>query len=389
MRVYFYTGSFTHTLYREQVYALPESVELVPSSPELRSRGMKSDIASQGSDRSRAMRSAKTMLLRRLVRLGVPNLRYVRAPMVDLIHSAQYPILNRRPWVVDFEDASVFAWYDPVNLRRRRLKQLLQRTFAAPSCRALLPWTRAARASLEHAIDCSVFAHKIRVVYPAIRPRRTTVPAPMRNTLNLLFIGTAFFEKGGLELLEAFRRLDAGDRIRLNVVSRVPEQVRTRYAAVRGVSFHTAIAPLELERLYAEADLLVAPFHTDTFGFVLLEAFAHGIPCIVADHFAAPEIVTHGMTGLVVPNYLSRFDAQGLPAYSLLDDSAQRFRTLLESPPGEYVDRLAAAIDALASDSHRRREMARAALHEVLEGRFSLTARRRAMADVYEAALTS
>jgi glycosyltransferase involved in cell wall biosynthesis len=56
----------------------------------------------------------------------------------------------------------------------------------------------------------------------------------------------------------------------------------------------------ELAKAYAAMDLLVFPSHTDTFGNVVLEALASGVPAIVTPHGGPAHIVQDGVTGRVV-----------------------------------------------------------------------------------------
>ena len=56
----------------------------------------------------------------------------------------------------------------------------------------------------------------------------------------------------------------------------------------------------ELVRAYATMDLLVFPSHTDTFGNVVLEALASGVPAVVTPHGGPAHIVADGVTGRVV-----------------------------------------------------------------------------------------
>jgi glycosyltransferase involved in cell wall biosynthesis len=51
---------------------------------------------------------------------------------------------------------------------------------------------------------------------------------------------------------------------------------------------------------YANMDLLIFPSHTDTFGNVVLEALASGVPAIVTPHGGPAHIVRDGVTGRVV-----------------------------------------------------------------------------------------
>jgi glycosyltransferase involved in cell wall biosynthesis len=57
-----------------------------------------------------------------------------------------------------------------------------------------------------------------------------------------------------------------------------------------------------LARAYACMDLFVFPSHTDTFGNVVLEALASGVPAIVTPDGGPKSIVRDGKTGRVVPD---------------------------------------------------------------------------------------
>jgi glycosyltransferase involved in cell wall biosynthesis len=58
----------------------------------------------------------------------------------------------------------------------------------------------------------------------------------------------------------------------------------------------------ELSAAYANMDLFVFPSHTDTFGNVVLEALASGVPAIVTPDGGPCTIVRDGKTGRVVPD---------------------------------------------------------------------------------------
>jgi len=55
----------------------------------------------------------------------------------------------------------------------------------------------------------------------------------------------------------------------------------------------------ELARLYANMDVFVFPSETDTFGNVVLEAQASGVPAVVTDRGGPKFLVDHGVNGFV------------------------------------------------------------------------------------------
>ena len=67
------------------------------------------------------------------------------------------------------------------------------------------------------------------------------------------------------------------------------------------VTFAGRVSDEERERLLVDCDVFVLPSSGEGFGIVYLEAMAHGKPCVAAQVGGAPEVVLHGITGLVVP----------------------------------------------------------------------------------------
>ena len=59
----------------------------------------------------------------------------------------------------------------------------------------------------------------------------------------------------------------------------------------------------ELSRVVADMDILAFPSETDTFGLVVLEAFASGVPAVVTASGGPKYTVQHGRTGYVAHNF--------------------------------------------------------------------------------------
>ena len=94
--------------------------------------------------------------------------------------------------------------------------------------------------------------------------------------------------------------------------------------APAGVTFVGEVRGAELAALYASADVFCFPSTTDTFGQVLLEAGASGLPVVAADAGGAQELVSPGVTGtLVLPDDPRALAAALLP---LVRDGRSRTR---------------------------------------------------------------
>ena len=88
---------------------------------------------------------------------------------------------------------------------------------------------------------------------------------------------------------------------------------------LRNVTFTGAVPPAEISRYYAEADIYVQAPRIDNMPLSVLEAFASGLPVVSTDVGGVPNILTHGMHGLLAPEN----DDEAIAAQVL---------TLLESP---------------------------------------------------------
>ena len=75
-----------------------------------------------------------------------------------------------------------------------------------------------------------------------------------------------------------------------------------------------------VEPLLKEANLLLLPSETESFGLVALEAMASGVPVIASDVGGLPEVVKHGCTGYLAP--VGDVDAMAADAIRLLSDAS-------------------------------------------------------------------
>jgi len=123
----------------------------------------------------------------------------------------------------------------------------------------------------------------------------------LAGKLKLLYVGRVSREKS-LELLAAaFRELvNEGAEVCLAVIGDGPFRAEME-AALSGYPalFTGYLQGEELQSAYASADLFVFPSATDTFGNVVLEAQASGLPVIVSDAGGPRELMSDGETGAV------------------------------------------------------------------------------------------
>jgi glycosyltransferase involved in cell wall biosynthesis len=118
----------------------------------------------------------------------------------------------------------------------------------------------------------------------------------------LVSVGRVSHEKRLDHLLQAYARLTrALPSVRLVVVGDGPARSDLERTAPAGVTFYGQARDEELARLYAAADVFCFTSTTDTFGQVLLEAAASGLPVVAAAAGGALDLVSDGQTGRLVP----------------------------------------------------------------------------------------
>jgi glycosyltransferase involved in cell wall biosynthesis len=139
----------------------------------------------------------------------------------------------------------------------------------------------------------------------------------------VLFVGRSFERKGGPHLLAAFEELRRRQpRARLTIVGPPRrDPVPPGVDWVGPVARSAAGGPELIDRLYREATVLALPTRFEGFGMPYLEAMAYGLPCVATATCAIPEIVEHGVTGLLVPPADGRAIVEALCA--LADDPAE------------------------------------------------------------------
>lgn len=114
------------------------------------------------------------------------------------------------------------------------------------------------------------------------------------------YVGRLAPEKGVHAALAAIAGLPSSARakIRVAVAGDGPDESRCRAVAPAGTWFAGALSGPELSAFYASLDVLVFPSTTETFGNVVLEAMASGVPVVAPDRGATTEFAYAGTATL-------------------------------------------------------------------------------------------
>lgn len=144
----------------------------------------------------------------------------------------------------------------------------------------------------QRGIDLSKFSPNLRS--PALRQSVQSDTEPI-----LLFVGRLVKEKDLDDLIDSnniLRKL--GERFKLVIVGDGPMKSELMQK-LPDAEFTGWLHGEKLAQWYASSDLFVFPSTTETFGNVILEAAASGIPSIGVNKGGVADIIEHGKTGFI------------------------------------------------------------------------------------------
>lgn len=143
-----------------------------------------------------------------------------------------------------------------------------------------------------------------------------------RGTTVLLYVGRVSKEKDLDVIVSAWPKLRR-EGVALAFVGDGP-YLKELKELLPDAAFTGYLAGVELGRAFASSHIFVFPSTTDTFGNVILEAMASGVPCVVSDQGGPKDLVEPGVTG-----YITRaLDAEDFAEHTarLINDPALRQR---------------------------------------------------------------
>jgi len=118
--------------------------------------------------------------------------------------------------------------------------------------------------------------------------------------INVMYAGRLTREKGVDRLADAFLAARLRDpRLHLVLAGGGPEEAALRERLGETATFLGWLHGEELARAYASADIFLFPSRTDTFGQVILEAQASGLPIVAVGEGGPASLIEDGESGLL------------------------------------------------------------------------------------------
>ena len=132
------------------------------------------------------------------------------------------------------------------------------------------------------------------------RPARASGSGPIR----CLAVARLVERKGLGELIHAFSLLQRG-RFELEIVGDGPDErvlrdLANRLGVAHEIRFSGSLDRADVAERYRQADVFTLPSAAEAFGNVFAEALASGLPIVGSTVGGIPELVEHGVNGILV-----------------------------------------------------------------------------------------
>ena len=139
----------------------------------------------------------------------------------------------------------------------------------------------------------------------------------------------------------------------------------------------------ELSNHFKEADIFVYPNRIDTYGFVIIEAMAYGLPVLTMDLYAIPEMIKHGKNGLLITPLIKWHDKNGKHLWKNDTLYYKAYEHAFQKNREKYAGEISKLMEKLIKDKKLREKMGKANYEEVSKGKFSIEARNKKLEKIY------
>lgn len=242
---------------------------------------------------------------------------FYQKPKIDILHLYNDINYSSQKWVASFETL-VPRFAETKNDHQKtepshQINEKTQKAFeqiAKKGCLGIISISQSsANIQLELLKHYPGIADQVKSKLSVIHPSQNIIP---RNnieiyneteTLQFIFVGTQFHLKGGVEMVEVFRKLKEKHRFKLILISSFKtdhyvtkvterEAIETKEALKKEdwIDLYENIPNEQVLELIKKSHVGILPTWSDTYGFSVLEMQAAGVPVITTDIRALPEI---------------------------------------------------------------------------------------------------
>jgi glycosyltransferase involved in cell wall biosynthesis len=306
----------------------------------------------------------------------------------DLIHSTNnIMILGKKPWIIDTESGHGLLGFKYELSKKKYFLEIAKKILNQKSCKKILCWSEICRKAFLD-IFGKDFENKVEVVYPSHHAVKIDKKKKQKKKVKLLFVSRRFQEKGGYELLRAFDKIKNKHNCELVMISMFSREILEKYKGDKKIKLIEAkLSRDEVAKHFKEADIFVYPNRIDTYGFVIIEAMAYGLPVITMDLYAIPEMIKNGKNGLLINPLLKWHDKDGKHLWKNDTLYYKRYEEAYQKNKDKYCKDIALAMEKLIKNKKLREKMGLENFKEVSKGKFSIEHRNKKLEKIYSESL--
>ena len=228
---------------------------------------------------------------------------------VDLYHSYNSIVTGHKPWVIEVE--SQVPRFGPDLKKGNRKFDWAVNKLRSEKCKAIIFTSECTKKlNSDNFKKWGIDENKCQVIYRAVEPYEPLQRDGNEKMFTILFVGNAFYRKGGLELLKAFKHFNKDDA-RLIIISNLeldwavyPTEeevnfVRREIEENNQIEHYQKLPHEKVIHWMRKSDVFVSTTHADPFNNTILEALACEVPAITSDVRATPEFIKDGYNGFL------------------------------------------------------------------------------------------
>ena len=298
----------------------------------------------------------------------------------DIIFSAGgLMVKTKKPWVTDVEQSYALVGYRQWDRNIEAIKRKTLDLIRKSNCK-ILPWSIAAKKSIQNFFETHKIDDKLEVVYPAMPVGNLKIRKD--DKIKILYVNRRFYGKSGRETLFAFDSISKKYDVELLFVSKTPYDMKKKFRKNKKIKFIDVPIPREkVLEMYNSSHIFVLPTLYDCFGIVFLEAMAAGLPIIATDIFAVNEIVINGENGLLIKPDVQLYNKKYLHAYR---DPEDLFDYIKKNRLKNIENQLKEKMVELIESKSKRLKYGMTGRKMVESGKFSLRKRNDQLKRIYE-----
>ena len=304
----------------------------------------------------------------------------------DMIYSTRgISILNKIPWIVDFEHVSHFVGLDRKLILNENIKKNVKKFLNLKWCKKILPNTYAALQSFKN-IFGEDLVKKMKVLYQTMQP----TPLLKRNPddkIVILFNGN-FYHKGGNIALKIFEILNQHyNNLEMIIISNPQEglimKYKKKYSNIKFFKKGSNISRSQLINDYfMKSDIFLYPSQGDSnFPAVLLGMNA-ALPIVCSDYYAFPEIIENDVNGFLIHSHLG--DIEREYPKRIINYWKGEDQKIIHIHEKEFIAESIDKICKLIDNSNFRKSLGNNGREMLINGKFSINQRNKQLLKIIE-----